>query len=116
MRISPAKLVRSAAECAVAKLIQVSALQASTAAPSHYLRTKGEAERVITDTADFPWTILATLGDLRTRRFLHQSLRASAATGPGLFPLAMPGARFAPVHVDDVVEAIVRAIDDVRHR
>ena len=35
---------------------------------------------------------------------------------PLVFPLAMPGARFAPVHVDDVVEAVVRAIEIARDR
>jgi NADH dehydrogenase len=31
---------------------------------------------------------------------------------PLVFPLAMPGARFAPVHVDDVVEAIARVLNE----
>jgi len=35
----------------VSRLLQVSALAAATGAPSHYLRTKGEAEKLVRDTA-----------------------------------------------------------------
>jgi NADH dehydrogenase len=61
--------------------------------------------------AHLRWTILQPSvifgpGDSFTNRFAGLLTRI-----PLLFPLAMPGARFAPVHVDDVVEAIVRAIE-----
>ncbi len=106
-----AQLVQACESAGITKLVQISALQASaTAAPSHYLRSKGEAERIIRESARLRWTILQPSvifgpGDSFTNRFGRLLKRM-----PCLFPLAMPGARFAPVHVDDVVEAILRSI------
>src|SRR6204780_2878053 len=47
--------VRSAG---VPRLLQVSALKAAPNAPSYYLRTKGEAEKLIRDQSAVDWTIL----------------------------------------------------------
>lgn len=106
------KLVAAAARQRVGKLVQLSALGADAVqGPSHYLRTKGEAERAIRS-ATCEWTILQPSvifgpGDSFTNRFAGL-LRLA----PAVFPLAMGGTRFAPVHVDDVVTALLRAIDD----
>lgn len=97
----------------VGKLVQVSAIGADAAAgPSHYLRSKGAAEDAIRAAGRLRWTILRPSvifgpGDSFTNRF-----GALLARIPLAFPLAMPGARFAPVHVDDVVAAIARCLDD----
>jgi NADH dehydrogenase len=106
------RLVSACSANGVAKVIQVSALRASVDAPSHYLQTKGEAERIIAAAGTFSWTILQPSvmfgpGDSFTNRFARLLRWA-----PGVLPLAMPGARFAPIHVDDVVSAILRVIDD----
>jgi len=96
----------------VGKLVHISALKADPEyGPSHYLRTKGEAEQIIS-AAETPWTILQPsvlygLGDAFVNRFARLLRRI-----PVMFPLAMPGARFAPVHVDDVVAAICTAAGD----
>jgi NADH dehydrogenase len=98
----------------VRRLLQVSALNASSPevpndTTSHYLRSKGEAEALVRASA-LRWTILQPSvifgpGDSFLNRFAGL-LRAV----PLALPLAMPRARFAPVHVDDVVEAIARAL------
>lgn len=98
----------------VQRLVQVSALNASSPeipddTTSHYLRSKGEAEALLRASA-LRWTILQPSvifgpGDLFLNRFAGL-LRVI----PLALPLAMPQARFAPVHVDDVVEAIVRVL------
>jgi uncharacterized protein YbjT (DUF2867 family) len=100
--------VRSAG---VARLLQVSALQAAVDAPSYYLRTKGEAEQLIRD-ANFTldWTIFQPSvmfgpGDSFLNRFA--GLLASI---PFIFPLARPNTRFQPVFVDDVIEALLRSL------
>jgi NADH dehydrogenase len=102
------KLVNACQLGHVAKHIQISALKASAEnGPSHYLRTKGEAEQIIMEQSGATaWTILQPSvifgpGDSFTNRFAGL-LRLM----PVIFPLAKPDSLFAPVHVDDVVLAI----------
>jgi uncharacterized protein YbjT (DUF2867 family) len=100
----------------VQRLVQISALNASCAelpddTTSYYLRSKGEAEALLR-ASTLSWTILQPsvifgAGDSFLNRFAGL-LRAV----PLALPLAMPQARFAPVHVNDVVEAIVRVLHE----
>jgi NADH dehydrogenase len=106
--------VRSAG---VARLLQVSALKAAVDAPSHYLRSKGEAERLIRE-ANFPldWTIFQPSvmfgpGDSFLNRFA-----GLIAALPLVFPLAKPDTRFQPVLVDDVIEALLRCLGGAHSR
>src|ERR1700733_9968676 len=95
-------MLLAARSAGVPRLLQVSALKAATDAPSYYLRTKGEAEKLIRDQGGvLDWTILQPSvmfgpGDSFLNRFA--GLLASV---PGVFPLARPNARFQPVLVDD---------------
>lgn len=104
-------LLLAARSANVGRLLQVSALGAAVNAPSHYLRSKGEAEKLIREHGGtLDWTILQPSvmfgpGDTFLNRFAR--LLASA---PGVLPLARPNARFQPVFVDDVVEAILRTL------
>jgi NADH dehydrogenase len=99
----------------VRRLLHMSSLAAGAQAPSQYLRTKAEAEaqvRVAATTIDatiFRPSVIFGERDSLTNRFARL-LRASR----GFLPLARPGARFAPIHVDDVVEAFMRALRDRR--
>lgn len=102
--------VRSAG---VPRLLQVSALKAGPDAPSYYLRSKGEAEKLIRDSSNLDWVIFRPSvmfgpGDSFLNRFA--GLLASV---PFVFPLARPKARFQPVLVDDVIEAILRCLHGV---
>jgi uncharacterized protein YbjT (DUF2867 family) len=96
----------------VSRLLQLSSLKAGVAAPSHYLRSKGEAEKLIREQAeDLDWTIFKPSvifgpGDSFLNRFA-----ALLAALPLAFPLAKPNARFQPVFVDDVIEALVRCLN-----
>src|ERR1700683_4679990 len=95
----------------VARLLHVSALKAAVDAPSYYLRSKGEAERLIREESPtLDWTILKPSvmfgpGDSFLNRFA--GLLASV---PLVLPLAPPNARFQPVFVDDVIDAMVRCL------
>jgi NADH dehydrogenase len=95
----------------ITRLLQVSALKAAVDAPSHYLRSKGEAEKLIREGgAAFEWTIFQPSvmfgpGDSFLNRFAN--LLASV---PWIFPLARPGARFQPVFVDDVIAALLACL------
>jgi uncharacterized protein YbjT (DUF2867 family) len=101
----------AARSAAVGRLLQVSALKAAVDAPSYYLRSKGEADQLIRESnAALDWTIFQPSvmfgpGDSFLNRFA--GLLASI---PLAFPLAKPNARFQPVFVDDVIEAILRCL------
>src|SRR5450755_1677742 len=101
-------VLQAARSAGVARLLQVSALKASPDAPSYYLRSKGEAEKLIRESgANLDWTIFQPSvmfgpGDSFLNRFA--GLLRSV---PLVFPLARPTARFQPVLVDDVIEALL---------
>jgi uncharacterized protein YbjT (DUF2867 family) len=104
-------VLQAARSAGSARLLQVSALKAAADAPSYYLSSKGEAERLIRDSsAALDWTILQPSvmfgpGDSFLNRFARL-----LATIPWVLPLAKPNARFQPVFVDDVVEALRRCL------
>ena len=104
-------LLQAARSAGVRRLLQVSALKASPDAPSHYLRSKGEAEELIREHgANLDWTIFQPSvmfgpGDSFLNRFA-----VLLASIPFVFPLARPNARLQPVLVDDVVEAMRRCL------
>ncbi len=95
----------------VPRLLQVSALKAAVDAPSHYLRSKGQAEKLIRESSSsVQWTIFQPSvmfgpGDSFLNRFARL-----LATVPVMFPLARPNARFQPVLVDDVIAALLSCL------
>jgi NADH dehydrogenase len=97
----------------VSRLLHMSSLAAGAQAPSQYLRSKGEAEaqvRVAAATVDatiFRPSVIFGPRDSLTNRFAGL-LRA----GHGVLPLARPNARFAPIYVNDVVDAFMRSLTD----
>jgi NADH dehydrogenase len=99
--------LQAARSAGVARFLQMSALNAAPQAPSHYLRSKGEAERLIREQSGGPaWTIFQPSvifgpGDSFLNRFA-----ALLAALPLVFPLPRPDARMQPAYVDDVVEAM----------
>jgi uncharacterized protein YbjT (DUF2867 family) len=103
-------MLQAARSAGVARLLQVSALKASVDAPSHYLRSKGEAEQLIRDSSGVDWTVFKPSvmfgpGDSFLNRFA-----GLLATIPWALPLARPNSRFQPVLVDDVVAALLRCL------
>ncbi len=100
----------AARSAGVARLLQVSALKAAPDAPSYYLRSKGEAEKLIRDQSAVDWTIFHPSvmfgpGDSFLNRFA-----GLLAAIPFVFPLARPNARFQPLWVDDMVDALLRCL------
>jgi uncharacterized protein YbjT (DUF2867 family) len=109
------KLVEACRRARVDRLLHVSALNADADhGRSHYLRSKGRAERVIRDESgpDLRWTIFQPSVIFGPRdEFANRFARLLRAIPLGL-PLARPNARFAPVWVGDVVAAMQRALAD----
>ena len=105
------RALQAAKSAGVTRFLQLSSLRADPKAPSFYLQSKGEAERVIqSQCGALDWTIFKPSvmfgpGDSFLNRFA-----ALLAAIPLVFPLARPNARFQPVYVDDVIEAIVKCI------
>src|ERR1700686_590530 len=101
----------AARSAGVTRLLQVSALKAAVDAPSYYLRSKGDAEQLIRESSSaLDWTIFQPSvmfgpGDSFLNRFA-----GLLGAIPLVFPLARPDARFQPVLVDDVIEAMLRCL------
>ncbi|ANB01284.1 complex I NDUFA9 subunit family protein [Ectothiorhodospira sp. BSL-9] len=106
-------VIESAREMGVRRLLHMSALNADAASgPSHYLRSKGEAENIVHTLAgdvavtSFRPSVIFGRGDSFFNRF------AGLLRITPVLPLACPNARFVPVFVGDVVEAFVGALKD----
>ncbi|MGH8248134.1 MAG: complex I NDUFA9 subunit family protein [Gammaproteobacteria bacterium] len=97
----------------VHRLLHMSALNADAInGPSHYLRTKGEAEDLVHRADDIRATSLrpsVIFG--RGDDFFNRFARLLKAM-PWVFPLACASARFAPVFVGDIAEAFARTMID----
>ncbi|MFB6133387.1 MAG: complex I NDUFA9 subunit family protein [Halanaeroarchaeum sp.] len=95
-------------------IVQLSALGADPMGPTAYLRSKGEAERVVRD-ADIPWTIFrpsVVFGDGGEFVSFTRQLTTPYVT-------ALPGGgsnRFQPIYRDDLVQMIATAVEDETHR
>jgi len=100
-------VLKAARSAGVTRLLQVSALKAAGSAPSYYLRSKGEAEKLIREqNTALDWTIFQpSVMFGRDDSFLNRFAGLLAAI-PFIFPLARPNARLQPVWVDDVVNAV----------
>jgi uncharacterized protein YbjT (DUF2867 family) len=108
------KLLNACHETGVPRLIQMSALKANAErGPSHYLRTKGQAEKVIRTLAggEIRYTIFrpSTIFG-RDDSFINRFARLLKLAP--ILPLPQADARFAPVYVGDVVGALARALED----
>ena len=105
------KVVTACRGESVGRLLHMSALNADPGAPSAYLKTKGEAERVVRDSG-LAWTIFrpsVIFG--RGDSFLN--LFAKLLGMAPVLPLACPGARFQPVFVEDVARAFEAGVEKV---
>ncbi len=109
----PRKVAQTCRSAGVTRLLHMSSLRADAqAGPSHYLRSRGEAEEIVrrecgnaTDYTIFRPSTIFGPGDSFINRFAHLLHLV-----PLVFPLARAGARFAPVYVGDVVEAFARCL------
>ncbi len=99
----------------IKRLLHMSALQANQASGSSlYLRTKGEGENLIHTfgqkdlyVTSFQPSVIFGPGDSFVNRF-DGILKLCI----GMFPLACPNSRFAPVFIGDVVSFIASTIND----
>lgn len=106
----PRRLAAICKDTGTRRLIQISALHASSAAPSIYLRSKAIGEAAI-KASKLNWTIFRPSvvfgeGD----NFLN--LFAKIARLTPIIPIAAPGARFQPIWVEDLAHAIASSVNN----
>jgi uncharacterized protein YbjT (DUF2867 family) len=106
----PARLAEACKAAGVRRVIHVSAIGAAANAPSRYQRSKARGEEAL-KAAGLELTILRPSVIFGERdRFLN--LFASLQSIFPVMPLASASARFQPVWVEDVANAIVASLDD----
>jgi len=102
-------VLAAAGEAGVGRLLQMSSLQAGKGS-SHYLRTRGAAEALVRKSA-LHWTLFQPSVIFGPGDGLFGRFAGLLAWVPGVLPLARAGARFQPVFVGDVVEAMARTLE-----
>ncbi len=107
-------IINACKENNIKRILQVSALNADPKGPSHYLRTKGNAENYLmingkrfSNVTVFKPSVLFGKGDSFILKF--SSLLNYM---PYIFPLACHSAKFAPIFVDELSDFIISKILD----
>lgn len=108
------KVISACQNTGLARLLHMSALHADAVrGPSHYLRSKGEAEKLVLEAEQhglhatrFCPSVIFGPGDSFFNRF------AALLRFAPIFPLACPDARFAPVYVEDVARAFMLSLNN----
>jgi len=107
------KIIQACSANAIVRLLYMSALNADAVnGPSHYLRTKGEAEDRVHQAAGIRATSFRPSVIFGPRDRFFNRFAALLKMTPMFFPLACAGTRFAPVFVEDVAEAMARTLTD----
>ena len=105
------KALDACIETGVSRYLHMSALGADVSAPSHYLRSKGVAERHVRNSSTtLDWTIFRPSVIFGAADSLLNRFAALLRLSGGFIPLARANARFAPVWVADVVRAFELAL------
>jgi len=105
------KIIAACSAQGIARLLHMSALNADSNGPSHYLRTKGEAEDLVHAASALHVTSFRPSVIFGPEDSLFNRFAALLKIFP-LLPLACAEARFSPVYVNDVVEAIALTLNE----
>ena len=108
----PRRVVTACRAGGVGRLLHMSALGASPDAPSEYLRTKAMGEHAALAAADLAVTAFRPSVIFGPEDAFLNTFATLARTFPVL-PIACPEARFQPVYVADVAQAMSRALEDL---
>jgi NADH dehydrogenase len=106
-----ARALAAARAARVPRFVQMSGLGAAADAPSHYLRSRAEADALVLTARDSRTAIIRPSVIFGRGDGLFGRFGALTRLLPCL-PLARPDARLQPVFVGDVVEALCRVLRD----
>ena len=110
----PRRIGHAARRAGVRRVLHMSALGASPAGPSEYLRSKGEGEVAVrTGPSETAWTIFRPSVIYGANDNLTNLFAKLARISP-VIPLACAHARFQPIWVEDVARCIVDSLGDGR--
>jgi uncharacterized protein YbjT (DUF2867 family) len=105
-------VVNAANEAGVKRFINMSQNGASSESPYRFLKSKGMAQEYVAEHAP-NWTALRPSAVFGAQDEFFNSIARLVKLTPLVFPLIGGGkAQFQPVSVYDVVEAVVRSLDD----
>ncbi|OGA05304.1 MAG: hypothetical protein A2W68_05915 [Betaproteobacteria bacterium RIFCSPLOWO2_02_64_14] len=105
------KVVAACRDAGIRRLLHMSALNADPAAPSAYLRSKGEAEAIVRSSGLDVTILRPSVIFGPDDSFLNPFARALQFLP--IMVLPCPRARFQPVYVEDVAAAFMRSLDDL---
>jgi NADH dehydrogenase len=105
------KVIEACKRRGIRRLLHMSALAATTDAPSQYLRTKAEAEALVT-ASGLDWTVFRPSLIFGPGR-CFATLFAQMLKFVPVVALACPDARFQPVWVGDVARAFVDSLGNL---
>jgi NADH dehydrogenase len=109
------KLIDACLETGIKRILHMSALNADAkSGPSHYLKTKGQAEDLVHAAAKLGIKVTSFRPSVifgHNDSFFNRFAKLLKMT-PIFFPLACPHAKFSPVYVEDVAEAFARTINE----
>ncbi|MCZ6526073.1 MAG: complex I NDUFA9 subunit family protein [Gammaproteobacteria bacterium] len=107
------KVIEACRANGIQRLLHMSALNADAInGPSHYLRSKGKAEDKVHAAGDIHVTSFRPSVIFGANDSFFNRFASLLKLTPMIFPLACSQARFAPVFVEDVAEAIARTLKD----
>lgn len=107
-------VLRAAESARVRRFIHMSQNGASSDLPYRFLASKGAAQEAVA-ASDLMWTALRPSAIFGPQDEFFNSLARLVKITPLVFPLIGGGkAEFQPVSVSDVVEAVMRCLDDER--
>lgn len=107
------KIIKACRAHGINRLLHMSALHADPATgTSYYLRSKGEAEQRVHAATDINVTSFRPSVIFGPEDSFINRFAGLLKMAPLVFPLACPGARFAPVYVGDVASAFAMSLGD----
>jgi uncharacterized protein YbjT (DUF2867 family) len=110
----PREVAKACVALHIPRLIHMSALNADGNGPSEYLRSRGRGEAAVREALKDSAVDLTILRPSvvfgRNDNFIN--MLAGLVRKFAVIPLGSAGARFQPIHVEDVARAIVRCLDD----
>ena len=110
LHVGGARAAADAASAAGASLVHVSAIGADAGASSIYARTKGEGEAAVRQACPNATILRPSTVFGREDRFVNRFAEMIASLP--MVPVLRAGAKFQPVYVADVADAVVAALAD----